>query len=398
MARPLQVTLTTISRFHSFEAATQLARRSALAAIYTGLARPFLRQYALAPDLIRSYPWFQTPLEALHRLRMLPPRLAEGAGWHAKQALDRHVARTLPDCHVFCALSSVGLRAGQAAHDRNIVYVCDRSSSHIVFQDRLLREAYEAQDLSYSGIDPRLIDRECAEYEGADAILVPSSFVARSFEKMGLPAEKIHCVPLGVNVDTYRRCAPRDENFRILFTGWLSVRKGLHHLLQAVERASLSKATLVLAGPAVPETQTLLKRYPVANIEITGSLSHTEVARQMSRASVLVLPSIEEGFGMVMAEALACGCPVIASSNTGAADFFTDGEEGYIFPSGDTDALAQKIVQLYSDPQLLAEMSEKAVERVLKLGGWDTYGDATFTLFSRLARSAGHEIVVADQD
>ncbi|MBT5048817.1 MAG: glycosyltransferase family 4 protein [Rhodospirillaceae bacterium] len=396
MSERLQVTLTTMSRFHYFEAALQLERRRALAAIYTGFARPFVRQYALPPRSIRTYPWFQTPLEALHRYGLVPPRWAERAGWHAKQALDRHVARTLPECHVYSALSSVGLQAGLVARARGAVYVCDRLSSHIVYQDRLLREAYEALELPYPGIDQRLMDQECAEYDAADAVLVPSNFARRSFVERGVPEEKIHCIPFGVNVGAFQRTAPRDESFRILFVGWLSVRKGLHHLLEAVGRAGLAKATLVLVGTKLPETEALLKRYPVANVEITGALSRAEVAVQMSRASVFVLPSIEEGFGMVMAEALACGCPVIASSHTGAADFFTDGEEGLLFPSGDTDALAQNLVGLHDDPRRLAEMSEKAAARVKGLGGWDTYGDAAYRLYSDLASAAGHDIAPAD--
>lgn len=396
MSERLQVTLTTMSRFHYFEAALQLQRRQALAAIYTGFARPFVRRYGLPPDLIRTYPWFQTPLEALHRYGVLSPRWEERAGWHAKQALDRHVASTLPESHVYCALSSVGLKAGQVAAARGSVYVCDRLSSHIVYQDRLLREAYGVLDLPYPSIDQRIIDQECAEYEAAQAVLVPSSYARRSFVEMGIPEGKIHCIPFGVNVEAYRRSAPRDDSFRILFVGWLSVRKGLHHLLQAVGRANLTKATLVLAGTALPETEAILKRYPVANVEITGALSQADVATQMSRASVFVLPSIEEGFGMVMAEALACGCPVIASSNTGAADFFTHGQEGLIFPSGDSDALAQALVQLHDDPQRLADMADRAATRVRALGGWDTYGDAAFTLFSDLARAAGHDIAAVD--
>lgn len=398
MSKRLQVTLTTMSRFHYFEAAMQLERRRALAAIYTGFARPFVRGYDLPPSAIRTYPWFQTPLEALHRYGLLSPRLEERAGWHAKQALDRHAARTLPECHVYCALSSVGLQAGLAAQARGAAYVCDRLSSHITFQDSLLKEAYEALGLAYPGIDRRIMDKECAEYEAADAILVPSSFARRSFIEAGLPAKKIHSIPFGVNVETYQRSVPRDENFRILFVGWLSVRKGLHILLQAMDRAALAKTTLVLVGAALPETKTIMERYKVANVEVTGALPRAEVARQMSRASVFVLPSIEEGFGMVMAEALACGCPVVASSNTGASDFFTDGEEGFVFPSGDIDALSQKIIQLHEDPELLAAMSEKARVRVQGLGGWDTYGEATFALFSDLARAAGRDIAVKDQD
>jgi glycosyltransferase involved in cell wall biosynthesis len=390
----LQVTLTTISRFHSFEMAAQLERYGSLAAIYTGLARKFVSSYPIAPEHIRTFPWLQTPLEVTQRLGLTPNRWAERAGWHAKQAIDRHVARTLPPCHVYCALSGVGLVSGAVAQNRGAAYVCYRNSAHIIYQDQILRHEYDRLDLPYAGIDPRIIGKECAEYEAADAVLVPSAFARRSFVEHGMAAEKLHSIPLGVDTANYKKCAPRDGRFRILFVGQLSVRKGLHYLLQAFKRADLKDATLVLVGAEQPETKALLARYPVSSIEITGPLSRSEVATQMSRASVFVLPTIEDGFGLVMSEALACGCPVIATENTGAPDLYADGVEGCIVPARDSDALAQSLIRLYRDPELRESMSQKAVGRVRHIGGWDKFGDAAVALFEILAREAGHDVTV----
>lgn len=394
MAAQLKVTLATISRFHSFEVAGELARRGALAAIFTGLARHFVRHYPLPRDSVRTFPWFQTPLEAAQRLRLLPRRWEQAAAWHAKEALDRHVAGALPDCHVYCALSGVGRESGRAARARGIVHVCDRSSSHIVFQDRILQAEYDRLGLPFAGIDPRVIEKECAEYTMADAVIVPSGFAQRSFVAMGFPEAKLHRIPLGVELSAFRRCAPPDTGFRILFTGELSVRKGLHYLLQAVARAAIPDATLVLVGPKCPETDVLLKRFPVSGLKVTGPLPRADVALQMSRASVLVLPSVEDGFGMVMAQALACGCPVIASSHTGGADLFADGGEGFLVPACDAEALAARLVRLRDDPALRDAMAERAVARVRELGGWDTYGRAAAGLFESLARAAGHDVAV----
>jgi glycosyltransferase involved in cell wall biosynthesis len=390
----LQVTLTTISRFHIFEMAAQLERTRSLAAIYTGLARHFVRSYPIAPKRIRPFPWLQTPLEAAQRLELMPKRWAEKAGWHAKQALDRHVARTLQPSHVYCALSGAGLVSGAVAQAQGAAYVCYRNSTHILSQDQLLRQEYQDLGLPYAGIDPRIVDKECAEYEAADAVLVPSAFVRKSFVAQGVAPEKIHSIPLGVNTKIYEKRSPRDERFRILFVGQLSVRKGLHYRLQATRLADLKDATLVLVGAEQPETQSLLTRFPVASVEITGPLSRAEVADQMSRASVFVLPSIEEGLSLVMAEALACGCPVVASENTGATDLYRDGEEGAIVPVGDIDALAQNLIRLYDDPELRDAMAQRAVARVRQLGGWDSFGTAVLHLFQKLAGEAGHDVTV----
>ena len=177
----LKVTLATISRFNSFELAAQLERYQVLTTIYTGFARHFLRSYPIASERIRTFPWLQTPLEAAQRLRLMPRRWEERAGWHAKQALDRHIARTLPSTHVYCALSGVGLASGIVAQSHGAIYVCNRLSCHIVYQEEILRQELDRLDLPFAGIDQRIIDKECAEYDAADAILVPSTFARRSF-------------------------------------------------------------------------------------------------------------------------------------------------------------------------------------------------------------------------
>ena len=392
----LKVTLATISRFNSFELATQLERYQVLSAIYTGFARHFVRSYPIAPEHIRTCPWLQTPLEAAQRLNLMPRRWEEIVGWHAKQALDHHIARTLPSCHVYCALSGVGLASGAVAKSNGAVYVCNRLSCHIVYQDRIMRLEFDRLDLPFAGIDQRIIDKECAEYDAADAVLVPSTFARRSFVELGMAEEKIHVIPFGVNTSHFKRTAPRDDGFRILFVGELSVRKGLHELLKAFKSADLKNATLVLVGAERPETKTLLSRFPVSSVEITGPLGRSDISVQMSRASVFVLPSIEDGFGLVMAEALACGCPVIASENTGATDLYTDGQEGSIVPVRDTDALAQSLIRLQRDPELRDAMALKAAARVKQFGGWDSYGVAAVKLFEKLAQEAGHDVVVPD--
>ena len=394
MPDDLKVTLTTISRFHSFEMAVQLERYRSLVAIYTGLARHFVSSYPIASDRIRTFPWLQTPLEAVQRLGLIPRPLAEKIGWHAKQALDRHVARTLQPSHVYCALSGVGLLSGLAAQHRGAVYVCYRNSTHIQYQEQILRREYAALGLPFAGIDRRIIEKECAEYETADAILVPSDFVRQSFIDQGVAGEKVQAIPFGVNLSAYRRRAPRDGQFRVLLVGQLSVRKGLHYLLQAFRLADLKDATLVLVGAEQPETKALLNKFPVGSIEMTGPLSREEVAVQMSRASVFALPSVEEGLSLVMAEALACGCPVIASENTGAKNLFSDGVEGAIVPVGDVGALARNLVRLHDDRTVLEDMSRNAVYRVQTIGGWDSFGSTVVSWFADLARKAGHDVVV----
>jgi len=89
----------------------------------------------------------------------------------------------------------------------------------------------------------------------------------------------------------------------------------------------------------------------------------------------LVLPSLADGFGMVVPQAMACGLPVIVTENVGAADIVTDGVDGYVVPIRDVAALKEKIRYLYEDPAARQRMSAAAVKKAGRHLSWDVYGD-----------------------
>jgi len=104
----------------------------------------------------------------------------------------------------------------------------------------------------------------------------------------------------------------------------------------------------------------------------------------MSTSHLMVLPSIEEGLALVQGQALACGCPVLASTNTGGEDLFTDGVEGFIVPVRDVEALTDRMQRLADDPALQQRMNQAALLRVRTIGGWQEYGDKWETLLHQL--------------
>jgi alpha-maltose-1-phosphate synthase len=108
----------------------------------------------------------------------------------------------------------------------------------------------------------------------------------------------------------------------------------------------------------------------------------------MSASHLLVLPSVEEGLALVQGQAMACGCPVLATTATGAEDLFSDGVEGFIVADRDVDALTQRMQEIADDPALQKRLSEAALLRVKSLGGWDQYGDTWDRLLHELTGEA----------
>jgi glycosyltransferase involved in cell wall biosynthesis len=366
-----------IGRFYYFDLARQLLARGMLAQFFTGYPTWKIRGEGLPKDKVTTFPWFQTPYMAMNKWGWGGEFLNMHLAWLAHQTLDRFAARHLPECDVLIALSGSGLHASRTAQSRGAQYVCDRGSSHIRFQEQILHEEFLRWGERFPGIDPRIIEKEEAEYEAADLITVPSTFVFNSFVEMGVPREKLRRIPYGVDLKRFEKVAnPDPERFVVLFVGRVSLRKGVPDLLEAFDRLAHPRKELRFVGGIEPEMRRHFNKRGIGeNVVFVGHLPQLKLKEEMSRANVMVLPSIEEGLAMVQAQALACGCPVIGTTNTGASDLFGDGVEGFIVPPRDPEALVGRLAELAESPLRRAEMGAAAIERVKMLGGWDSYGD-----------------------
>ncbi|MGC1342969.1 MAG: glycosyltransferase family 4 protein, partial [Candidatus Binataceae bacterium] len=302
-----------VAPFHAFDLARQMERLGHLGRLYT--AYPRFKVDGLPAVKVSSFPWLMGPATIAGRLGM--PGLRDRLNVAAIESFDRWMARRIEQCDVFHCLSSFGLESHRAARARHgALTVCDRGSSHIRFQNEILREEYARFDIPFAGIDARILERELAEYEFCDLISVPSTFSLRSFIEQGIPPEKLRLNPYGVDLAMFRPTPKRDSVFRVLFVGSISIRKGVGYLLEAVRRASIPELDLVLIGHMDAEVKRTIDKCGVT-LRHLGVLARAQLAEHYSQASALVLPSIEDGFGLVMAQAMACGVPVIATTNTG---------------------------------------------------------------------------------
>jgi len=375
----MRVVQTVFGVFHHFELARELDRRGVLDTVYSSYPWRRLRREGVPREKVRTFPWLHTPEIALLKLGLNLPALRDPLGHANALAFDLWTSRQLrsqPAPDVLIALSGSSLRTGRELQARGTRMVCDRGSSHHRYQEQLVSEEYRRWGVSRSIGDPRDIAREEEIYQFADAITVPSHFAARSFVEMGLPAEKIHVIPYGVRLENFRRTTePADGRFEVLFAGSVGLRKGVPYLLEAFSKLRHPAKRLRFAGTIHPDIKSVLGRLPRENVEFLGSVTQLRLAELMSSSHLMVLPSIEEGLALVQGQALACGCPVLCSTNTGGEDLFTDGVEGCIVPIRDVPALTEKMQQVADDPALQRRMSQAALDRVHTLGGWSSYGD-----------------------
>lgn len=390
----MNISQVSIGRFHHFHLARQLEKRGLLAAIYTGYPRFKLLDETDVPlAKIHTFPWFQTPFMARGRIGLDRWEwLNREWAWQAHQTLDSYVANRLCRPTVLIALSGSGLYSGGRAQQLGGIHICDRGSSHIRVQDQLLHDEYARYGLSWSGIDPRSIAKEEAEYAHADWISVPSQFCYDSFVAQGVTPEKLLKIPYGARLErfwpTELHQPDDDREFRVLFVGCAGVRKGLLDLLEAFRLFNHPNKRLILIGGFSSESKALLDSVDQASIESLGSVANSDLREHYSRASVFVLPSIEEGLAMVIGEAMACGCPIIASTNTGASELISDAVEGFIVPIRSPRLIADRLQLLADNPELRLQMGSAALARVQRLEGWDAYGEAWFAELKRIQESS----------
>jgi glycosyltransferase involved in cell wall biosynthesis len=383
----MKIVLSTIGKFHTFDLARELNSRGALTKILTGYPSFKLVNEGLPKGFIKTFPWVQAPYMGFPWRDNLPNSVIQEWENLSATSFGHFVARNLPECDLYVGLSGSALPGGKKAHQRGAKFICDRGSSHIRVQDQLMRAEYKLWGVPYAGVDPRVIDQEEAEYAESDCITVPSNFVYRSFVEQGISPNKVKILSYGVNLSRFHQVKkPILERFDILFVGGMSLRKGVQYLVQAYKNINHPAKSLTFVGaPSASLIEALRFRglWPQDAI-VLGHVPQEELKNLMSRSHVLVLPSIEEGLAMVMAQAMACGCPVIASNHSGGEDLITDGLEGFIISIRDVPLLTDRLQQMIDQPKLRNEMSIKALEKVQKIGGWHNYGEQAMKIYSEV--------------
>ncbi len=183
-------------------------------------------------------------------------------------------------------------------------------------------------------------DRVAREIEMADAIACASSFTARSIAATLSSAKPVAVIPYGTACTNEVGAVTRaGKKPRVLFVGQGTQRKGLHHLLEAWRSGLHQSADLTLVlNQSDPGILRMIELPPYAPKVLAG-LSRADLGREFESADVFVLPSLVEGFGLVYLEALAAGCHVIGTNNTGLPDLAAPEEVATVIPAGDLDNL-----------------------------------------------------------
>ncbi|MDP2874008.1 MAG: glycosyltransferase family 4 protein [bacterium] len=286
---------------------------------------------------------------------------------------DLVASRKISGSDFFHSWNNHCLRSLRVAKKLGAKAIVERNSLYPSTQADLIRNEYAKFGIKVEPTSPRTLQRGEQELEEADYIFCPSELVRQSLLGAGIKEGKIRLIPQGVDTKKFkitRTPASFAGPFKVLFIGHLGFRKGLPYLLQAWDKLHLPDSQLVLVGGEEREIKNYLQ--PFLDRQDIVFAGYTDPKPYLEKATVFVCPSIEDGFGLVVLEAMAAGVPVIVSQNTGAKDVVREGQDGFIVPAKDTEALAERLSELYAKRDLAFCLGQSAAERAREFD-WSVY-------------------------
>jgi glycosyltransferase involved in cell wall biosynthesis len=206
---------------------------------------------------------------------------------------------------------------------------------------------------------------EMQSLKEGDCIIAISDYVKKTLIDGGISTKKITVVPMGVDTLKFKPGQKKDNIYRVIAVGNYSVYKGFGLLLKAWEELKLNNSELLIVGEPIGKMRSIAKEYSkrMKNIRL---LSFTDPLPYYQQSSLLILPSITDAWGKVVTEAMACALPVIVSENTGAKQAVASRENGFIIPVNDVNAIKEKLLFFYNNPNEIKRMGKNALNTVQK--------------------------------
>lgn len=320
------------------------------------------------PGRVRSHPHREV-LRMLQVRLLRDPVLGDRIFHWARDGFERWVSRQLEGLDLIYGYEYGSLRIFQRARQLGIRTVYDLPSPEHDFVERLLAPEYARF--------PELItpyrrhtaarqvertERRRQEWELADLVIANSSFTANSWKAAGWVDRPVEVVPYGAPPPIAMPSAPaRDGPLRLLWAGTFSIRKGAHLLLEALAALAVSPEHLIIDVYGAQTLPPVLLEHLPPSIRCHGSIPRPELLQRMEHAHALLFPTLCDGFGLVVNEALSRGLPVITTARAGAADLINPGRNGLLIEAGSGAAMAAVIDAALADRAPLLAMRACAV-------------------------------------
>jgi glycosyltransferase involved in cell wall biosynthesis len=366
-----RIALAVHGRFHMFDMGRELLARGHDVHLFTNYPRFVVKRFGVPPERVRSFLSHGVTTRAINRV--LPARaggLLERVG---NSAFARWTARIIPqqDWDVVFSMSGIAESLFMALADRPTLRVLHRSSSHIRTQWQLLEEEERRIGKWIEKPSDWIIAREEREYELADAIHLLSQFAHKSFLNHHVDPAKLYYLRLGVLTDRFRpspnvieaRCRRirAGDRLRILYVGTFSAQKGAYDFRTILEAAHSEPFDFRFVGPIASDARFIARQLD-CHTYFVGKRPQDELPQHYAWGDVFVFPTIQDGFAVVLTQALASGLPVLTTTNCAGPELIQEGKHGWVVPIRSPAAILDRLRWCHAHREELAAVVQQVYQ------------------------------------
>ena len=346
----MKIAVVTPGRSHLLNMSKELIHQGHDVKFYTMVPPSRCEAFGLPKKNVVSFFWICAPLMLIFRKLRLPFDGNRYVYYAVVRIVDALAAWRLKYCDLLIGISGCAIKSSKKARRKYGAKIgCDRGCKHILSQKAILDATPNAET-----VFPPDIPKELEQYELADYMALPSGHSRQSFIEHGVAEQKLFVYPYGVNIDNFKTTALKQPAYDVIVVGNWCYQKGVDIL---VEACRLQKCTLLHVGK--------LGDAPFPDGELFTHIDPVDESRLpefYERAKVLCLPSRQDGFGLVLFQAMRCGLPLVYSSETGGPDLrnLVSAKE-YLFEFSELT------------PEVLGETLERATDLADKQSGVRNY-------------------------
>ncbi len=314
----------------------------------------FSRRYlrGLPGKLVESNWRFEIP-ELIYSRIYGKGEMTQHAVYGRDVRFDHYMAKKVQtiDAEIYWGFQGSCLESIHASKKMGKTTVCELTTAHVTAAKKILGEEkilHKEWEDSFDNLEFPAFYEERLENEPhyADVVVAASQFTKRSLIQSGIEEEKVKVLPLGCDIDDIpfevnEKKGVKDRPLRILYVGRITQRKGIKYLLEAVKSFNRSEVELHIIG-FIHGSGEGLEEYK-GYFTLHPPISQQQLYREYKKFDVLALPSVFEGFGLVVVEAMAAGLPVITTPNTIGPDIITHKKDGFIVPIRDVEEIKNAI-------------------------------------------------------
>lgn len=397
----MRVAIVVPGRFHAFQLASALVRRGHEVTVFTNFPASIVRRWDLSPRNVQGFPLHGVAVRVAERSRRLV-RLGS-SGKLALPIFARWALRQLRkgDWDVVQSYSGASLELLTSELPSRTLMVVRRSSAHIAEQRRILDEEVARTGIDIERPENWIVEREMREYDLADAVFVPSNFARETFIWRGFPPSRVQLLPMSAdtrlfrcsrqNLESRQRRIIAGDPLRVLYVGALSARKGMWDIAEVLRAVEEHRFHFTFVGRVTPEAKEIFAEFKDrSDLSFRGHRPETELPLWYKDADIFLFPTLEDGFAVTLAQALASGLPAITTTNCSGPDLVTQGETGWVLAPRSAAEITGILEWCDGNRPELAEMSARVASSARRSLSWD---DIAAEFEAAVGRARSHKLL-----